>query len=784
MGTKSFFSFFKRRKNSIKKKVLEKKLLDEEWQQFLYQDTYLTYTKKNTLLKKIREAAKYPWHYWLSIKLFLNRKKRNEEFEKFTTEIQIYNQNFVERRLLEYESFFEGIDDNLKFSLSMDQRIAIIKDDMHNLIIAGAGSGKTSVITSRIAYLIRRADKVEPERILALAYTRVAAQEMKERIERDFNLIVEILTFHRLGWKILKENLGEKPQMVFGGGNTEAKEKELFSKLLDNYLSKEKNQKQYIKYLAYHNERELSETSFTDKQEYFEYMRNRRYTTLNNIPVKSYSEREIANFFFIHDINFEYEPLVDWIDENTEKDYQPDFYLPEYDLYIEHWGLNKELQVPTWFSKSSKEYNEIRSWKLTQFEKYEKSLIETWEYERQEKVLIKNLKLKLGEFHEVIQFNRLPYNELVEKAYEFKEKKVEVVDLILKFVKTAKSNMLYPIDIKKRIKSGKYTKKQKLFAKIALGVYGRYQNFLRKNNKIDFDDMINEAIKYVKNAPQRYQHKYDHILIDEFQDISYQRLELIKCYVNSNTKTKLFCVGDDWQSIYHFTGSELKFFVDFSKYFPNPEETILKTNYRSTQTIVEMSNQLIQKNPTRTRKQIGSIGEQGDKVNVFELSHKYGHFEDRQKTLIFNKLKQLLEENIPPEEIVVISRFNNTIDKIKYLCVKYKMQVSEEWVNGIRFYSAHKAKGSEADHVIIMDVISGKYGFPCEIKDSSVLEIARRTKTEKSLEEERRLFYVALTRSKKHLYIYTRENSHSIFMDEIRPFLKESELINYIPFIS
>ena len=210
----------------------------------------------------------------------------------------------------------DGKDDGLKYPLDEDQRLAVIKDDKHNLVIAGAGSGKTSVISSRIAYLIRRKDKVDKDRILALAFTKVAADEMKERLKKSFSIEIDISTFHALGRSIIEEELGHKPKLVFDGN--EKKIYELVEKLFVDVLKEEKYQKILIEYLAYHSEQEVKKESFEDKEEYYKYMRNKKYSTLNDISVKSISERDIGNFLFLHNLQFEYEPLVEWVDESEE----------------------------------------------------------------------------------------------------------------------------------------------------------------------------------------------------------------------------------------------------------------------------------------------------------------------------------------------------------------------------------------------------------------------------------------------------------------------------------
>lgn len=227
-----------------------------------------------------------------------------------------------------------------------------------------------------------------------MAFTRVAADEMRKRLLNEYGIDIEISTFHALGRNIIYEEMGIKPKLLFNG--SEKQKHELIDNIFNEVLNEKKFQDILVDYLAYHSEQEVDEDTFEDKEEYFKYMRNKKYTSLNDIVVKSIAERDIANFFFLHNIDFECEHLAEWVDESAEdKEYHPDFYLPEYDIYIEHWGLNKDFKVPEWFSKSSEEYLKLRDWKLSQFEKYQKNLIETLDYERLKNELIPKLKKKL-----------------------------------------------------------------------------------------------------------------------------------------------------------------------------------------------------------------------------------------------------------------------------------------------------------------------------------------------------------------------------------------------------
>jgi len=278
-----------------------------------------------------------------------------------------------------------------------------------------------------------------------------------------------------------------------------------------------------------------------------------------------------------------------------------------------------------------------------------------------------------------------------------------------------------------------------------------------------------------KKDPEKYFNKYDHVLVDEFQDISYQRLELIRSFVNDNSNTKLFCVGDDWQSIYQFTGSDVRFFTNFKDYFPNPEITYLNSNYRSSQTIVGISNELIANNKNQIKKETRSTHDVGMQPMFIDFTSGFSYNFKNQYQNIYNLIQIILDDGVEPHEIMVLSRFNNYLKGLEIFCGARGVP-TEAKHGGVRFYSAHKSKGSESQHVILTDMTSGLYGFPCEIQDSSVMELAKRFESDGFIDEERRLFYVALTRSKKFLYIYSMEQTNSIFLNEINPYLMRLRL--------
>lgn len=760
--------------------------LNQNWNSFLSKDTYLICGEKNNFLfrtKAIKSQSKVKWFlFWnLSLNSLVNSLRL--DLDIFNEGVLNYNSKFIKKRLKEYSTFLAGDDDKLDHPLDSDQRTAVIKDDKHSLVIAGAGSGKTKVLISKIAYLVRRKDSIKPEKILALAFTNVAAKEMQNRLKKEYGIDINISTFHKFGNNIISEVTKQHPKLLFNGDNADYKFKEVINNLINSSLADKEFQKLFVDYISDHLYEDPANIKFKEKELYYEYMRSKKYATLTNVKVKSLAERDIANFLFKHNIKFEYEPKVTWSDSNPKfKEYEPDFFIPDLNIYVEHWGLNEKYEVPEWFSMSSEEYNLKKDWVCNQFDKHSKTLIQTYEFERQQNSLLKKLKIRLLKHNNKILFNTLTYKELVEKTYEFKETKQKLSGLIHTFIQLAKSNLLTPEKVTNRINSTNYDVRQKSFAKIANEIYSKYENLLQKENRIDFNDMINKAADLVNSNKSLFLNKYDYILVDEFQDISKQRLELIKCFVNPESKTKLFCVGDDWQSIYHFAGSEVDFFVNFKEYFEYPDLIYLSKNYRCSKTIVDMSNDLIKNNSNQIKKTVISHNKLVRKAELFELNENFSCLIERQTGHILKKIKTLIAKGVKPEEILIISRFNKNLKKMKQVFSKKGLPTNKERQKGIRFYSAHKSKGTQAKHVFLIDVISGTYGFPCEIENDSVLAIAKNPRNQESFEEERRLFYVALTRSKEFLYIYTNKNSKSLFLTEIAEYLEPPKPINFFDF--
>jgi len=271
---------------------------------------------------------------------------KSMELEKLFDTVLNHNKEFIKRRKKEYSHLWK------KEHLLLDdqQQEAVVKDDKHNLVIAGAGAGKTEVLITRIAYLIeRKPDWVRPNRILAIAYQNKDVNEIQKRLLKRYGIKdVNVKTFHKLGKEIL-ESAGKKFRII-----DDNKKHEIIDRILKQKINTQPEcHKKFLQYVRTLNDPEPVDDEEQIKEEHLSYMQGRPCFSIDNHQVRSDAEKEIMDFFLTHKINGE--PVAVWYEPNTDG-FRPDFYLPKYDLYIEHWGLTQNGEVPKWFSQTTEEY--------------------------------------------------------------------------------------------------------------------------------------------------------------------------------------------------------------------------------------------------------------------------------------------------------------------------------------------------------------------------------------------------------------------------------------------
>ena len=338
-------------------------------------------------------------------------------------------------------------------------------------------------------------------------------------------------------------------------------------------------------------------------------------------------------------------------------------------------------------------------------------------------------------------FNNDDYKEIL------KDKRFNILKFnIISFIRKIKANNLCLKDLK-LLKVKCHNKKNKIFLLFAFQILEMYLEELSSVLQIDFDDMIINATELVKK--DGIKRKYKYIIVDEYQDISLIRFKLIYEIIKY-CNAKIMCVGDDYQSIYGFSGSNLDLFIHFFKYFKDGKRMDIKNTYRNSYELVHIALKFIQKNPYQLRKNIHATFFNKHPIVLVYYDNDYI------KTYN-NLLNYLYLEN--KKNILVLSRYNKDLDEIKKI---------ENNVMNLSFLTVHKAKGLESDNVILIKMENSYLGFPSKIENNSVFSLIEATTEEFDYAEERRLFYVALTRCKEKIYLLVPKNNPSIFVEEIK----------------
>lgn len=656
--------------------------------------------------------------------------------------------------------------------LDDQQSMCIAKDVYNHLVLAGAGTGKTTTIIGKIKYLLK-SNAYKSEDILVLSFTNASATEMSERIKKECECNIQASTFHKLGLNIIKEVKNKYPKIRSNG----------IKQFVRAQLQKNIEDKSYLKilneYLMYHKVNAKSEFDFSCEEEYNNYLSLNPPTTLKKEVVKSYGEMDIANFLFEKGIRYIYEKpyYIDTCDEEYGQ-YNPDFYLPEYNIYIEYFGIDRKGNVPKYFKSrhggsASSEYNESIQWKRNLHKKQNTSLIECFAYEKMEGCLLRNLEKNLKK----LSINLID-RDTFEIWKEISQSENSLIDGLVELFETVinliKSNN-YTVNDLRRLnqKDGKGNKSNDLIITLIEPIFEAYQKELNDNQEIDFNDMINIATQYVIEG--KYKHSYKYVIVDEYQDISQARFNLLNEMRKSNP-FKLFCVGDDWQSIYRFAGSDIGFILDFEKYWGFSEVSKIETTYRFSQSLIDISGSFIMKNPKQKKKSIkGKLNS-----NEFALGEINGYTEDYACQFMLKRLDDLPMDS----SIFFIGRYsfdknfisNNSSFKLKYNNENKMIDVIYEKRKDlkIKFISAHKSKGLQADYVFIINNKRGKMGFPSQIQDAPILKLLLSYHDEFLFAEERRLFYVALTRAKVKAFIVTVKNNESSFANELKKDYKKA----------
>ena len=685
-----------------------------------------------------------------------------------------HNKKFVRQELEANELYFDSVLGS--YPLDPQQRDSIVKLEDNCLVIASAGSGKTSTIVGKVKYLVEK-QHIDPSKILLLTYTKKAANELSERIK------VEGLnsgTFHSLAYRIIGEVTGQAPSicdadlplnvfrsLVLNDAN--------FLSAIDNYIinlqSLMKLEHDYVDAFAYFEDRKKYgiQALFLDVDS-------------NIIFTRSEEEKRLCSILTRLGILFRYERDYPYNTQTPERrQYKPDFTIyyknaqGEWQrIFLEHFAIDINGQTPQWFGEGTKggwkyaneKYIEGIKWKRDTHRKFGTILIETTSADFHNDSVEQRLIDQLTRYGVPInrRSDRELYDMLVKRNRQLEK---TVFTLLLSFVTLMKANEKTISGLLESLKvnDGEMmtaSEKRNLFilTRVMKPFYDAYQAELEKNYEIDFTDAIIQATSICRDGMWKH---YDYILVDEFQDISVDRYKLLQALRSEKPKTKLYCVGDDWQSIFRFAGSDMALFYDFEQYFGYTEICKIETTYRFHQPIIDQSSAFILRNPAQKMKSIKPP--KGDQKKTYLSFVKCESMDGG----TLKQVEQIVTSLPKDERIILLGRYNYDVmsvgfkGKIDHSDNRLKVNIAGR---ELFFLSVHSAKGLEADNVILVNCNQGAYGFPSLIEDDPVLDFVLCRSEQYPFAEERRLFYVAMTRAKKRMYVLYDEKKPSPFISE------------------
>jgi len=298
--------------------------------------------------------------------------------------------------------------------------------------------------------------------------------------------------------------------------------------------------------------------------------------------------------------------------------------------------------------------------------------------------------------------------------------------------------------------------RKKAFLLFISAIYQLYESEKESQALLDFDDLIEMATKYISCIPTL---PFRHILVDEFQDSSFIRIQLLYSFI-SKFHLHFTIVGDDCQSIYRFSGTDSNCFSIMQAYFPNIHFFYLKYTYRNSQELIHIANHFVLKNPGQIAKEIISAKSLSSPIEVLFYSET-------------NKIFKMLEYILATKDENILFLGRNSFDWKYYFSPEEITWIDRQYFTlrkfpkkNFRFLTVHQSKGLEADVVIILHLENSTYGFPCQLHSPFFFQFVE-TKNRIPYEEERRLFYVALTRTKGKVYLFSPLYAPSVFVKEL-----------------
>ena len=759
-----------------------------KYKKFMTKDIYITSNMYDTFTNKYKYLYdcldKNTCEYKNILKIINDKNKL----------LRKHNRKYVDNKLIKYKFYFDNMfnDINKNIILDKSQREAIICDEDNLLVLSGAGSGKTTTISAKVKYLID-VKNIKPDKICVITFTKKAKEELDYKINKIFNSNVDIYTFHSLGLKIIKyyyknkdiDIIDEKGQYKIICDyikNNLFKDKDKFSLFFEAFKNKTSFSEEYKlfdNYYDYHNymykRKYINSNTTMDNYIKEQAKRRRNYLkTLNGEYCKSKEEVDIANFLYLNNIDYQYEKSYKKLD--NLKIYKPDFYIEQNNNYnyIEHFGIDKVNKTNNHYTKEELT-NYLKNMKLKEKyhcdEKIEDLFIITYSKVLGKRNYLSVLKDSLIKKGYVLskKDNNLVYERLKDTS-EDRYINNFVNRIVIPFISYFKRSN-YKLDDFKNIKTDNDLLNKQI--RVISDIYLNYESKLREKNLIDFEDMINISYKvmpYIKEKNLGVDYKY--IIIDEYQDVSMQRFNLTK-RIEELFKSKIIAFGDDYQTIFGFSGSRIDLMTEFRNYLSDAKQIPIPNVYRNSQELIDVATKFINKNSKQIKKKLISNKRLINTIELYIYNDSNYINTNINKSIILSNILYKIYLSNNKSNVLLLERYNNDIDTIlnnnlfirkNHENIIYKKHEDMK----IDYLTIHKSKGLEYDNCILINAIDDKYGFPSKIEDEEIIKLLK-PKIEENIfyPEERRLFYVAMTRTKNKLYILVPKSKTSSFIREI-----------------
>lgn len=670
------------------------------------------------------------------------------------------NETMTVRELTLAKDFLSRVESK---PLTDEQARAVICFDNRVQVVASAGSGKTSTMVAKAAYAIERGF-VEPSRVVMLAFNKDAAKELEERAERSFkrlgmnDTVVEARTFHALGLSIIAQTTGRKPDVPAWAVDSAAGLKKL-TELVDDLKDRSPQFRMQWDMFRLVFGRDLPPPGAEMLGDGYDRDGKPYIRTLQGERVKSLEECVIADWLFYNGVNYKYERTYEFDTATaSHRQYRPDFYYPEGGLYHEHFALDAQGYPPRHFAG----YLEGMAWKRQQHKLRGTALVETTSFGLRAGHDLARLSQHLMDAS--IDLDPNPDRKIPEGGAS-PMPDAELIGLMRAFIAHAKSNCLGFEEMAAKLQKlpeDHFKERHRRFLEIAGPVVQAWDDALADEKGIDFEDMLNTAASYLEQG--RFESPYDLVMADEFQDASRARARLCRALMDQPGK-HLFAVGDDWQSINRFAGADVSVMTGFRDWLGHGQVLKLEQTFRCPQELCDVSSRFISKNPNQISKAVRSITPStGPVLQAFQVSRKE-EIQDGIRQYLAGLHEQLRSGQLPPGkegrvQVFVLGRYRN--DR-SYVPAEWKKAFGETME--VEFLTAHRSKGREADYVVLPGMVNR--GFPSQRTDDPVLSLAMPDGDRYPLGEERRLFYVALTRARRSVAMFTILGRNSPFLDEL-----------------